>query len=236
MKKLKVFNSLMLIIILILLFLYCKNNNIFISNYENIINEEHSFNNEQGIDSSIFLSEDDIRNSIQNIDNNKNINHKDSITSLDDLEVDVSALSTEDDIGKTIQDINDRVLWINENLENLVCKDFDGYDDYYNENQLVLRKIFYKFSDEPYSPYAWYELYYNEFEKVIYADIFHYRAAVYDMYFHNSLLLYTEVGPFKTGGTFVNGDINQIEEAISKEEFFIFVLQDIEICLEYAYK
>lgn len=80
-----------------------------------------------------------------------------------------------------------------------------------------------------------YDLYYNEQGKLIYAEITHYRGALYSIYYHKDGLLHVEVGPFYEGGLSINGDMADVETVIKKDSHYAFILEDNSLCLEYAY-
>jgi len=163
---------------------------------------------------SVSLVENSIDNSINN----------------NDSYIDAENSLAESDIDDIMQNIDERVLKINENL---VCPDGDTFSkDCYDGEILVYRRFACYFDHESSASYI---LYYDEYGYLIYADITHYRGALYSIYFHNDKLLHVEVGPFLTGESFINGGIENVESVIKKDDFYLFVLEDITICLEKAY-
>ena len=107
------------------------------------------------------------------------------------------------------------------------------YRDHYDRDNLMFRHFDRGVEGES---LAVYDLYYDEKGKLIYADITHYRGALYSIYFHNNELLHVEVGPFSEGGLSINGGMEKVEAVIKKDSSFNFVQEDISSCLESAYK
>jgi len=131
-------------------------------------------------------------------------------------------------IASIRKNIDARVSEINKNLSR------ELYSDHYEGDILVYRN-FTHYSDEELS--AQYYLYFDDKGKLIFTDIIHYRAAMYSIYFHNDELLYTEVGPFAYNDPiFIKGGMEEVEAVVEKSDKYDFVLEDIEICLESAYK
>ncbi len=108
---------------------------------------------------------------------------------------------------------------------------YTGVDE---KGVLQYKNVFY-YVDEETNTY--FDLYYDELGKLIFADITHYRGPLYEMYFENDKILYTEVGPFTTeSDVFIKGGLEEINTAIAKDEKYSFVLEDIDLCLKYAYQ
>ena len=105
--------------------------------------------------------------------------------------------------------------------------------DYYDKDILVYRYFKHVFGKES---LAGYDLYYDEQGKLIYAEIAHYRDALYNIYFHNDELLHVEVGPFGDGDPYINGDMANVKSVIKKDPSYSFVLEDLSLCLGHAYK
>lgn len=112
-------------------------------------------------------------------------------------------------------------------------KDFDFNRDYYDEDIPVFRHFENVIDHEQFTQYY---LYYNEQGKLIYAEIAHYRGALYSIYYHEDELLHVEVGSFsKDSDVSVNGDMADVEAVIKKDSHYAFILEDNSLCLEYAY-
>ena len=80
-------------------------------------------------------------------------------------------------------------------------------------------------------------MYYGENGKLIFAEITHYRGALYSIYFHDDELLHKKIGSFnRTSEISINGDLAHVEAVIREDYRYAFVLDDLEICLEYAYE
>ncbi len=107
------------------------------------------------------------------------------------------------------------------------------YRDHYDRDNLMFRYFDRGLEGES---LAVYDLYYDEQGKLIYADIAHYRGALYSIYFHNNELLHVEVGPSLEGGLSINGGMEEVEAVVKKDSSFNFVQEDISSCLESAYK
>ena len=107
------------------------------------------------------------------------------------------------------------------------------YRDHYDRDNLMFRYFDRGVEGES---LAVYDLYYDEQGKLIYADIAHYRGALYSIYFHNNELLHVEVGPSLEGGLSINGGMEEVEAVVKKDSSFNFVQEDISSCLESAYK
>jgi len=130
------------------------------------------------------------------------------------------------DIKIIMRKIDSRVKKVKDSLN------YNYGKDHYDKGILVFRNF-----NEQKSP-AQYYLYYDEHGKLIYAEIAHYRGALYSIYFHNDELLHVKVGPFSysKGAPFINGDMANVKAVIKKHPSFAFVLEDISLCLEHAYK
>ena len=131
---------------------------------------------------------------------------------------------TEAEIYSIIQDVNERVNWINERLwncpllfiehsvecmcpfwyseqyehtfgESVVIKDNGIYDDYYYNNSLVLREGF-DYSDELGGTIG-YELFYDIEGRLIFAFITQYRFQFYWIYFNNDAMVAIMIGDRK---------------------------------------
>lgn len=112
---------------------------------------------------------------------------------------------------------------------------FNYNKDYYDEDIPVFRHFENGIEQELFTQYY---LYYNEQGKLIYAEIAHYRGALYSIYYHKDELLYTKVGPFSDDEDelFINGNMQDVEETIGKDSDYEFVRRDISFCLDHAYK
>lgn len=151
------------------------------------------------------------------------------------LNLDTPNFLAVDNVENIVEDIDARILWIKEHLDTFTCVKGELYKDYYDGNNLVYRS-FYQFlnsqslssstdSDE-------YILFYDESGNLIYSDIIHYRGPMYSIYFHENMLLYTEVGSFDAGGAFAKGSLTDIENVIKEDASFDFILEDFTICLK----
>ena len=138
-------------------------------------------------------------------------------------------ISNGDTNAKTniIKDIDDRVSLINNRIN------YDWYNDYYDGDIVMYRQFYNGVEGDSLTVFF---LYYDEEGKLIYADIGHYRAADYSIYFHNNVLLYVQVGPFYSEGKFINGDINDVQVIITEDPIYTFVLEDLAFCLSHAYQ
>ncbi len=109
----------------------------------------------------------------------------------------------------------------------------DLYRDFYEENILIYKFAQYYVDDET---KTFFYLYYDDLGKLIFADITHYRGASYTIYFENDELLYVNVGPFSTDSKiYAKGGIKEVKETIVKDDYYSFILEDIDLCLTYAY-
>ena len=126
-----------------------------------------------------------------------------------------------------MQEIDSRVKEVNDRLKD------EFYEDHYDNDILMFRYFDNGAEQESLTQYY---LYYNEQGKLIYADIVHYRDALYSIYFNNDELLHTEVGPVSEGELFINGDMENVKDIIEKDPGYAFVLEDYSLCLEKAYK
>ena len=150
-----------------------------------------------------------------------------SPNSNDKLLMDTPKPLSSKDIKNIMKEIDSRVKKVNDRLN------YEIREDYYDGDILIFR---YFDNDMEQESYAQYCLYYNEQGKIIYADITHYRGALYSIYYHNDELLHVEVGPFFEGGLFINGNMADVKAVIEKDPSYDFVLEDNSLCLEYAYK
>ena len=143
-----------------------------------------------------------------------------SPNSNDKLLMDTPKPLSSKDIKNIMKEIDSRVKKVNDRLN------YEYYKDYYDGEILIFRNFH---CDVDTESFAVYYLYYNEQGKLIYADIAHYRDALYSIYFHNDELLHVEVGS-------IHGDMAAVKAVIEKDPSFDFVLKDISLCLENAYK
>lgn len=167
---------------------------------------------------------------------------KDSIASTIGVYRSLSGNSTEpkdepvslsEDVKKTMDDIDKRVAWINNNLNSFTCREENDYTDYLEGNHLVYRE-FYNIVDCFVSSRgaSRYTLYYDENGKWIYADIARYRGALYSMYIQDNGIFHVETGPFEQGGPVVNGDLTDVIHFVKEYPGFGFILEDYGLCLE----
>jgi len=147
--------------------------------------------------------------------------------SNDKLELDSSTHLSAKDIENIMQKIDSRVTKVKDSLN------YEFYKDHYDRDILVFRYFDHDLDKESFTEYF---LYYDEQGKLIYAEITHYRDAAYSIYFHNDELLHVEAGPFFDGGPYINGDLANVKAVINKVSSYAFVLDDIALCLEHAYK
>ena len=131
------------------------------------------------------------------------------------------------DIDNIMHKIDSRVTKVKDLIN------YKYYKDHYDRVILMFRYFEHDFDQESSADYY---LYYDEKGKLIYAEITHYRDAAYSIYFHNDELLHVEVGPFSEGGPSINGDMANVKDIINKDSSYAFVLEDISLCLEHAYK
>ncbi len=103
---------------------------------------------------------------------------------------------------------------------------FNFNKDYYDEDIPVFRHFENGIEQELFTQYY---LYYDEQGKLIYADIAHYRGALYSIYYHNDELLHVEAGS-------VNSDMADVEAVIKKDPDYAFIQKDNSLCLEHAYQ
>ena len=151
-----------------------------------------------------------------------------SSDSDDELSLDSSMHLSDKDIKNIMREIDSRVKEVKGRLN------YEFYKDHYDRDIPVFR--YFNRGVVEQDSYADYCLYYNEQGKLIYADITHYRGALYSIYFHDDELLHVEVGPFSEGGLFIKGDMANVKAVIKKDPSYAFVLEDNSLCLEYAYK
>jgi hypothetical protein len=140
---------------------------------------------------------------------------------------DVSNPLTSDAVKSIMQDIDNRVSWIKVHI------DHQWYDDHYEGDTAIYRYFAQGVEDDSVTTYF---LYYDKYGKLIYSEIAHYRAALYSIFFHSNELLYVEVGPFHAGGTFINGNISDVQTVIAEDPSYAFVLEDLAFCLSHAYQ
>ena len=126
----------------------------------------------------------------------------------------------------TMQDIDNRVSWIKERIDN------KWYEDHYEDDTVIFR---YFYQGVEGASLTTYYLYYDERGKLIYAEMAHYRGALYSIFFHNDKLFHVQVGPFYTGGAFIDGDISDVQVVITEDSHYAFVLEDLAFCLSHAY-
>lgn len=143
----------------------------------------------------------------------------------------------DESIQSVMEHIDIRILGIKNNLDSFTCIDNNEELNYYDGNNLVCRWFYNCFEPESLSgaEFVFYELYYDEYNNLIFADITHYRGPAYSIYFQNNELLHVEVGAATSERTSVNGDITALEDAIREDAYLAFVLEDMAICLEHAY-
>lgn len=122
-----------------------------------------------------------------------------------------------DDVENITRRIDSRVKKINDRLNG-------EYDrDHYDGDVLMFRHVERGTEGESFTNY---DLYYDKQGNLIYADITHYRDAMYEIYFHNNELLYVEVGP-------IRGGMENVAAVMKKDPAYAFVQEDIGVCLEH---
>lgn len=141
-----------------------------------------------------------------------------------DLPEDISAR----DVKKLMEEIDSRVKEVKDKIN------YEWRETHYEGDILMFQCI--ERGDDEHENYAVYYLYYDKQGKLIYVEITHYRAAAYSIYFHNDELLHMESGPFYEGGVSINGNMKDVKDIVKKEPDYAFVLEDISLCLENAYK
>lgn len=166
--------------------------------------------------------------------NSSDVNANDAIASKstypddnDKLLPDSPKYLSAEDIKNIMRETDFEVKEINSRLDN------EFYKDYYDRDILRFRYFSCGVEQESLSIYR---LYYDQQGKLIYADIAHYRGALYSIYFYGDELLHVETGPFSEGGLFINGGMENVRDVIEKEPGYAFVLEDSSLCLEHAYK
>ena len=138
--------------------------------------------------------------------------------------VNMSDALTYDTIEGIRQDIYNRVLWIKTHIDNQL------HENYYEGGNAIYQYVTQGVEGDSLATYFFY---YNEAGKLIYAEIAHYRAALYSIYFHNNKLLHVEVGSFSyVGESFINGGLAEVEIVIAEDPSYAFVLEDIAFCLQ----
>lgn len=155
------------------------------------------------------------------------ISNTTSSDSNDKLALDSSKHLSDKDIKSIMQNIDSRVKKVKERIN------YNFYKDHYDGDILMFRYFENGIEQKSLTGYC---LYYDEQGKLIYADITHYRAAAYSIYYYNDELLHVEVGPSYEGGVSINGDMADVKAAIKKDPVYAFVLEDHSFCLQHAYK
>ena len=149
-------------------------------------------------------------------------------SNTESVEQNSSVPSDTETICNIRKNIDVRVSEINNSINR------EYYNDHYDGDTLVFRYVMHEFDEES---FAQYYMYYDNMGEIAYVDITHYRAAMYSIYFSNDKLLYTEVGPSKYNDPlFIRGGIEAVETIMEKTDRYNFVLEDVRICLENAYK
>lgn len=129
-----------------------------------------------------------------------------------------------------IQKIDERKLWIRENRDKFSNEEGELYRDYRDENNLVCRNFYLNADKEPQDgTFTGFYLYYDEEGKIIYGEVGHYRSTVFNVYFQNDEILHIDFEPIK-------GELAYILATIEESKEYSFILDDISICLENAYK
>lgn len=141
---------------------------------------------------------------------------------------DEQATSNQDD---KYQNIDSRVLWINQNLEEHASKISEAFEDYHIDGTLVKRCFYIEIENERDAADV-YELYYDDDGSLIYAEITHYRSLLYTAYFHKDKLIYV----YFHESSELNGDYKHIESLIKEDQLYSVFLDDERLILDYAYK
>ncbi len=116
------------------------------------------------------------------------------------------AISNQED---KYQNIDSRVLWIKQNLEEQASNISETFEDYRIEGTLVKRYFYIEIENE-YDAADIYELYYDDDGSLIYAEIAHYRSFLYSAYFDKDELVYV----YFDESSELNGDYKHIEYAV----------------------
>lgn len=148
--------------------------------------------------------------------------------SNDNLELVSSEELSDEEIRNIIHETKSRVRKVKDRINH------EYYKDHYDGDILMYRYVERGVESESYTGY---DLYYDEKGKLIYADIAHYRDALYSIYFYNDELLHVKMGPSSNKSrVFINGGMENVKSVIKKRPGYAFVLEDISYCLENAYE
>lgn len=151
-------------------------------------------------------------------------------TTSDDIDK-LDLYSAEDLNDNDIKNIMHKIDFRVKQVKNNINQNF--YMDHYDGDILMFR---YFDTGDLQESYTTYYLYYNKQGRIIYAEIAHYRGALYSIYFHNDELFHVEVGPFVEDGLSINGNMADVETVIEKDPSYTFVREDSSFCLDNAYK
>lgn len=150
----------------------------------------------------------------------------------------------EEMVSRLIEKIDERVSYVDEK------KNYNWYDDCYEDDKLIYRRAFYekemeyddngeligdwyydRTNDTYYGEDVLYSMYYDENEKLIYADIRHYRSINYSIYFDDDKLLYVILGDIAD----IDG-MKEVKKFIKNDESYTYIITDIDNSLKYAYE
>ncbi len=127
--------------------------------------------------------------------------------------------------------------WVIENKYNVDYFNYvysEEYDSHFFEDNLVY--IDFRLDDEKEKTVG-YDLFYDENENLIYAEIYR-DTNIYNLYFNNDELRYVRMdyGPFCDAAPYGNINIEYVKEIVNEYPVYEYVLDDIKVCFEYAYK
>lgn len=146
-------------------------------------------------------------------------------TSTSDMDIDTDTVETTEIIRK----IDERVSWIIKNEESQIATEYESFEDFRIQSELVRRYFVLEYvQDEP----TIYYLYYDNCGSLIFAEIAHYRSYLYSIYFDKDELLYV----YWDENSNLNGDLANVESLIEEDSNYSVILDDVKEILEYAYK
>ncbi len=124
-----------------------------------------------------------------------------------------------------IQKIDERVSWIKKNNDYQIVTEYENFEEFYIQNELVRRYFFIEPEQEKLCIYY---LYYDEFGVLILSEVTHYRSYAYSIYFDKDEAIYI----YWDENSKLNGDLEDHEG----DDLYSMILDDVKVSLDYAYR
>lgn len=127
-----------------------------------------------------------------------------------------------------VEEIDEEISRIIESNKDFVCVEYENFEEYYLNGELIRRSFLSEFENES---YAIYNLYYDSNGSLMLAEVAHYRSFLYSIYFNEDTPIYVYWDKFSN----LNGNIEHVKSLIKENSDYVLILNDVEVILERAY-